>query len=96
VRKIAAPPIIAVGFLCHRSPRGFATTPKRRASRRTSGVRVAASANDTATVKICRALKGIVRSGQGFARTRKTYAKRPEKSSGELPLATAPPMRAYL
>src|SRR3982751_6042288 len=53
------PPSIAVGFLCQRSILGFATTPALRATARTKGVNRSASANDRATVMICRGLKGI-------------------------------------
>src|SRR4029079_17492095 len=39
-RKMAAPPSIAVGFLCHLSALGFATKLKRRAKARTAKVRM--------------------------------------------------------
>src|SRR5690348_17237705 len=57
--QIAAPPSIAVGFLCHRSVLGTAMKPKRRANARTKGVRTNASKNDAATARSVRGLKGI-------------------------------------
>src|SRR5688500_16991395 len=57
--EIAAPPSIAVGFLCQRSVFGCATKPKRRASARTKKVRTSAKQKDVATARIVRGLKGI-------------------------------------
>src|SRR5437762_2423615 len=43
--KMATPPSIAVGFLCHRSLLGLAITPRRRAAARTTGVRASDTKN---------------------------------------------------
>src|SRR5437868_8294116 len=58
--QIATPPIIAVGRLCQRSVFGLATNPQRRASRRTTGVKAAASANDTSGTNKYDGLTGII------------------------------------
>src|SRR5688500_1831518 len=57
--QIAAPPSIAVGFLCQRSIFGFSTESKRRAKVRTSNVSTSAKQNDAATAKSVRGLNGI-------------------------------------
>src|ERR1043165_6391749 len=57
--QIAAPPSMAVGFLCQRSVLGTAINPKRRAKARTSGVSSSAKPNDAATAKRLRGLKGM-------------------------------------
>src|SRR5678815_2686869 len=57
--QIAAPPSMAVGFLCQRSVLGTATKPKRRANARTSGVSISAKQKDAATARSVRGLKGI-------------------------------------
>src|SRR5438046_1490964 len=57
--QTAAPPSIAVGFLCQRSVLGTAMKPKRRASARTKGVSINARTNDAATARNVRGLKGI-------------------------------------
>ena len=47
--KIAPPPSRAVGFLCQRSLLGRATTPRRRARARTTGVSTSVPANERTT-----------------------------------------------
>src|SRR5215208_4777665 len=60
VSQMAAPPSIAVGFLCHRSIFGTATMPMRRANARTSGVSIVARTNAAAKASSVRGLKDVV------------------------------------
>src|SRR4026208_1806087 len=57
--QIAAPPSMAVGFLCQRSILGTATKPRRGAKARTKGVSTSAKQNDAATARSVRGLKGM-------------------------------------
>src|SRR5215213_4856149 len=57
--QIAAPPSMAVGFLCHRSVLGTAIKPKRRATALTRGVSISAKQRDAATARSVRGLNGI-------------------------------------
>src|SRR5258705_6731050 len=59
--KIAMPPSIAVGFLCHRSAVGLATAPQRLASKRTKGVSASEKAKAAMTVITSVELKDILR-----------------------------------
>src|SRR6185503_13272908 len=62
---MATPPIIAVGFLLQRSPRGLAMTPLRRANARTRGVSASERASAAAAGRRWLLLKGITYFGAG-------------------------------
>src|SRR5215204_2876592 len=61
--QIAAPPSMAVGFLCQRSVLGTAIKPRRRANALTTGVSINAKQRDAAIARSVRGLNGIVGIG---------------------------------